>query len=142
MAIKHKYTIMCDEVRREDNGKFMILGMYNEAIGLPQIPFVMPALTFFQYLESDRPGMFHFKMRIEHLESGSRLVEGGGQLMFPKPGLGLNHMRLGNLVLTNPGMYNFVIEIEGQQNEPIIFPFNVILNAVLQGQMQMPQMGR
>jgi len=39
--------ILCDEVRREDNGKLLILGMYLGAILVPRIPFSMPSLSFF-----------------------------------------------------------------------------------------------
>ncbi len=28
MPITHQYTILCDEVRREDNGKLLVVGMY------------------------------------------------------------------------------------------------------------------
>ena len=28
MAMKHLYTLMCDEVRVENNGKLMIIGVY------------------------------------------------------------------------------------------------------------------
>jgi hypothetical protein len=140
MAIKHKFTLMCDEVRREDNGKLLIMGLYMDSIGLPQIPYALPSLTFFQILESDRPGTWGMKFKIEHLESGSRLLEGGGQMAFPRPGLGVNNLRFGNLLLTNPGIYNFVLEIEGQQADPIIVPFSVILN-LPQTQQQLNAIG-
>ena len=31
MAVTHNYTLVCDEVRREDNGKLLVLGLYNES---------------------------------------------------------------------------------------------------------------
>ena len=37
------FSILCDDVRREDNGKFMLLGLF-ETIGAPQFPVVHPAL--------------------------------------------------------------------------------------------------
>jgi len=39
--------ILCDEVRREDNGKLLIIGMYLGAILVPRVPFRMPRLSFF-----------------------------------------------------------------------------------------------
>jgi len=39
--------ILCDEIRREDNGKLFVLGMYLGAILVPRLPFRMPILTFF-----------------------------------------------------------------------------------------------
>lgn len=39
--------ILCDEIRREDNGKLFVVGMYLGAILVPRLPFRMPSLTFF-----------------------------------------------------------------------------------------------
>jgi hypothetical protein len=37
-------VIVCDDVRREGNGKELLIGVYPSAITLPAIPTVMPAL--------------------------------------------------------------------------------------------------
>lgn len=37
------YSVLCDEVRREDNGKWMFLGLF-ENIGVPQFPATHGAL--------------------------------------------------------------------------------------------------
>ena len=37
------FSILCDDVRREDNGKFMLLGLF-ETIGAPQFPVAHPVL--------------------------------------------------------------------------------------------------
>jgi hypothetical protein len=128
MAIKHKYTLICDEVRKEDNGKLMLIGLYQKVITLPQIPFVLPSLTFFQVLETDRPGSWTLKIRLQHLESGKNLIEGNGQMTFAQVGEGVNNLRFGNVTLVAPGSYNFVMEIDKQENDPIIVPFEVVLN--------------
>ena len=39
--------ILCDEVRREDNGKLLVIGMYLGSILVPRVPFRMPRLSFF-----------------------------------------------------------------------------------------------
>lgn len=39
--------IVCDEVRREDNGKLLVIGMYLGSILAPHVPFRMPKLSFF-----------------------------------------------------------------------------------------------
>ncbi|HEX8552453.1 MAG TPA: hypothetical protein VF681_12970 [Abditibacteriaceae bacterium] len=38
-----QYTVLCDDVRREDNGKLMALGIF-EHIGAPVFPFIHPRL--------------------------------------------------------------------------------------------------
>lgn len=133
--VKEKYTIICDEVRQENNGKFIIIGVYNGNITIPQIPFMLPSLTFFQTLESDRPGMLNVRMKIQHLESGKNLVEGMGAINFVRPGPGVSALRFQNIGLIAAGTYNFVQEIEGQ-NDPIIVPFDVML-VIPQPQFQM-----
>lgn len=37
------YSVLCDDVRREDNGKFILLGLF-ETIGAREFPAVHPAL--------------------------------------------------------------------------------------------------
>ena len=45
MALEHKYTVMCDEVRVENNGKFLIIGMYAGHMTVPQLPFIRQIYT-------------------------------------------------------------------------------------------------
>lgn len=125
--ITHKYTIVCDEVRQENNGKFILLGVYTPSIVVPQIPFVLPSLTFFQCLESDRPGTWSMQIRLQHLETGRTIVEGLGSLAFPQPGIGINPLKFGNVQLTAAGEYSLSIQFQDHR-EPFITGFNVILN--------------
>ena len=124
MAITHKYTLMCDEIRQENNGKLIFIGFYHDSMRSNTFPFRLPGLTFFMKLESDRPGQWSFKMRLQHLETGEKLVDAMGALEFKRPGPGFNPMRLPPLQFTAPGTYHFVIEIEGQP-EPILYEFIV-----------------
>jgi hypothetical protein len=137
--VKEKYTIICDEVRQENNGKFIVIGVYNGTITIPQIPFMLPSLTFFQSLESDRLGMLNVRLKLQHLETGKNLVEGMGAVNFLRPGAGVNALRLQNVGFTAAGTYNFVLEIEGQK-DPIIVPFDVML-VIPQPQFQQPMPG-
>lgn len=134
--IKEKYTIVCDEVRQEVNGKFIIIGVYQGTITIPQIPFTLPSLTFFQSLESDRPGMWQVRMKLQHLESGKNIFEGMGAVNFQRPGPGVSALRFPNVPLLAVGPYNFVQEFEDQK-DPIVTAFDVIL-VVPQQSQQMP----
>jgi len=117
---------MCDEVRQESNGKFLILGLYTPDMSIPQIPFVTPSLTFFIALESDRPGNFQVRFEIQHLDSGQRVAEGMGAFGIPRPGMGIAPIQLRNLGIPNAGTYVFSLTLEGQR-DPITYSFNVIL---------------
>jgi len=136
VAITHRYTIVCDEVRKEDNGKILVIGMYMGNIAVPQIPFSLPSLTFLQVLDSDRPGHFSMRLRVQHLETGNTLVDGHGGMMFQQPGVAVMPIRFGNIAFQAVGTYNFIVEVEGQQLEPIITSFVVTLNIPQQGQIQ------
>lgn len=127
MAITHKYTLICDDVRREDNGKLMILGLYMGTISLPQIPFIMPTLTFFLSLESDRVGQWSMRFKLQNLESGRNLIEGTGGIAIQQPGPGIAPIKLGGIQFQAVGAYNFIVEVEDQR-EPIITGFQVALN--------------
>ena len=127
MAFKHKYTIICDDFRREDNGKLMLIGMYVGTIVVPQLPFALPSLTFFNHLETDRPGNWSFKFTLQHLETGQKLVEGRGDADVQMPGNALAPIKLAPLQFNNFGAYNFIMELEGNA-EPIVVPFDVQLS--------------
>lgn len=126
MPITQKHVIMCDDVRREDNGKFIIIGMYTPDLAVPQIPFIMPTISFFAWLESDRPGSFPFRMRLENLESGQALTEGMGMMQFAQQGVGVTLIRFGGVQFTRPGAHVFSISVEGQ-SERLLTQFSVIL---------------
>ena len=129
MPITHKYTLICDEVRQENNGKFIVIGLYTNDMVVPQIPFVLPSLTFFVFVDSDRPGNYPFKLKFEQLESGKSLAEGMGMVQFQKPGIASYPIRLGNVQLANAGTYTFSLSIEDMKG-PIIVAFNVIIGVV------------
>lgn len=126
MAISAKYILMCDEVRQEVNGKFIIIGLYTPDMTIPQIPFGLPSLTFFVAVESDRPGNFQMRFSLSHLESGQHVVEGMGGVGFPRPGVGTMILPLRNVPIQSAGSYVFSLTIEGQR-DPITSTFNIIL---------------
>jgi len=56
------FSILCDDVRREDNGKFMLIGLF-ETIGAPGFPVAHPALYVMNCWCSG-VGIFRQKTRI------------------------------------------------------------------------------
>jgi hypothetical protein len=127
MPITHKYTLMCDEMRREDNGKLLLIGVYQDVILASQFPFALPGITFYMKIESDRPGSWSVRMRLEHLDSGEKMLEALGAITFQRPGPGINPIRLPPIQFKAPGVYHFVLEVEGQP-DPILYEFSVGLH--------------
>jgi hypothetical protein len=125
-TFNHKYTLVCDDVRREDNGKLIIIGLFTPDIVVPQIPFVFPMLTVFQVIESTRVGQFQFRSSLELLETGTKIAQAIGMVESKQPGILLNILRLGNLKIQSPGTYTFTTEFD-QSGEPIVYSFQVNL---------------
>jgi len=136
-----KFSLICDEVRREDNGKLLIIGLYLPDIVVPQLPFVLSSLTLFLSLESDTSGHAGFHLRLQRLETGQNLVETRGGMVFQRPGQAVSHLKFANVQFVAAGAYNFILDVDGQP-DPIIIGFNVILNVPEQRSLQNPPMPR
>lgn len=138
MAITHKYTLICDDIRQENNGKLILIGVYPGTITVPHVPFQLPSLAFFQVFESDRPARLSFRMRLERMDIGQAVAEGMGMLMVQRPGVGVAPVRFAPVAVPVFGTYSFTVNIEGEQ--PIIFTFDVAQPPQpVQGQPQFPQ---
>jgi hypothetical protein len=138
------FSIMCDEVRIENNLKFMIIGMYTPDMSVTQLPYIVPVLTFLFWLEGRIPNNYPFNAKLSHLESGAVIAQAMGAFGLLKPGRGLAPIRLVGLQFTQPGPYTFSLQI---QNEPeILHQFSVLLITpvmpTLPGVPGMPQFGR
>lgn len=127
MPITQKHAIVCDDFRQENSGKFIIIGMYTPDMQVAQLPVMLPTLTLFAWLESDRPGNFPFRFRLEHLETGKALAEGMGMMAFNKPGPGVTAIRIGGIQIASPGAYTFILQFDGQ-SERLLTQFSVIFN--------------
>jgi hypothetical protein len=125
MAINPKFSIMCDEVRVENNGKLMILGIYTPDMAVSQFPIVVPVLTFVFWIEGTIPGNFQFNARLVHLESGSEVAQAMGGFGLVKPGIGIAPIRLQGLTFMHPGPYTFSIRINGESE--ILHHFSINL---------------
>lgn len=126
MAITHKYTLVCDDIRIENNGKLMLIGIYLPDVVVQQIPFVLPTLTFVQSLESDTAGRFQFKWMLQHLESGNVVVQGVGLATFHVPGMGIAAIKTSNVQFPRDGSYSYAVIFDDGQT--LTHHFSVRLN--------------
>lgn len=126
MALEHKYTILCDDVRREDNGKLIILGMYFGAITVPQFPAILPTLTILSVFQADRPGNIPFTLRVQRLETGKSLLEAQGFANIQQPGPAVMPVKFGPVRFDEGGAYSVVTELQGQPGH-VLTDFTVLL---------------
>ncbi len=124
MALKHVYTVICEQARMEMFGKFSLIGVTTGGIGLPQIPFPIPMLTFFNLLHIDAPGVHKFTGKISQLLSGSVLAKAEGTINPPQAGPIVMPMQFANLQFGAFGAFTWSLEFEGL--EPFVTEFQVI----------------
>lgn len=67
-------SILCDDVRQERNGKFILIGLF-DAIGVPQLPVVYPRL-FMVTRWCSGEGEFKQRTRILKPDQSATLIEG------------------------------------------------------------------
>jgi hypothetical protein len=133
MSVRHTYTIICDDVRREDNGKLIILGMYMGTIVLQQLPATLPTLTILSLFESDRPESWSWKLSVQtqSVERSRTVAEARGFAQAQQPGPGILPVKFVGLTIDEEGAYNAVLEIDGQREPLAVIPFTVVLPARL-----------
>jgi hypothetical protein len=125
MPLIHKYSLLCDDVRVESNGKFIVIGVYTPNIHVPTLPFALPTLCFFTGFTSDTPGRYQMRAQLRHLETGHVLGELLG-MIEQGPGIGVFALRFPNVIFNQGGRYNLVLTIE-HHPDPFIVDFDVIL---------------
>ena len=63
-SINISQAIACDDIRQENNGKFILIGVYAGIIGLPFFPTHLP-LGFWMTAKPSRVGGYHIDFRIK-----------------------------------------------------------------------------
>ncbi|MGD0799666.1 MAG: hypothetical protein ABR910_18285 [Acidobacteriaceae bacterium] len=127
MALEHKYTLVCEDIRQENTGKWLIIGLYTHNITTAQLPFFMPSLAFFFCLTADAVGQHRFKVELRHLDTGTLIApELAGALGIQKPGPVILPIKLPPLQFRAHGSYSISAEFEGH-TEPFMTEFTVEL---------------
>ena len=85
-----QFSVLCDDVRREDNGKFMLVGIF-EAINAKKFPATHPSL-FVANRWSKGEGTFTQKIRIVNPKDNSLIFQTDEQV-FELPGDGAGGFR-------------------------------------------------
>ena len=106
------FSVMCDDVRREDNGKFMLIGLF-EAIGAKKFPAIHPCL-FVMNCWTAGTGDFRQKTRI--INKGGALLAEDRETPFHLKDLKTKHKiiaRFNNLKFDLPGEYAVEVLLDG-----------------------------
>lgn len=129
-----KYTILCDDVRREDNGKLIFLGVYLPDVIVTQIPLVIPQLVFFQLLEWPMAGHFTLHSSLDCLsdEGVGLVVTGVSVVQVERPMVAAHGIRFGNVNIQRSGDYVYRLFFENKQDVVAEYKFKVLLPPAIQ----------
>ncbi len=107
------FSILCDDVRREDNGKFMLIGLF-ETIGAASFPVMHPAL-FVMNCWCSGVGDFTQKTRIV-APGNTKLIE-DKETEFNLTSIKAKHRivaRFNNIRFNDPGEYAVEVLLNDQ----------------------------
>lgn len=74
----HNFTV-CDMVRVEDNGKFLLIGVYSNGVIFPQLP-TQFTMTIWMLVEGEKTGKSRFSFRATMPETDAKVFEASGEL--------------------------------------------------------------
>jgi hypothetical protein len=116
-----QFTVLCDDVRREDNGKFMLIGLF-EVVGGPTFPMTYPVL---RVVNRWCNGEGDYRQRVR-LVSGENVVIAESQETDVKLHDTMAHVTavtvFGNIVFPKPGKFWVEVLLNGdlKQRFPLI----------------------
>src|SRR5262245_20607167 len=81
--IKAEYAFLCDDVRQENNGKFIFIGAYSGDISISEFPTTLPARLVI-YLTNSEPAQYNTEF--EFSLNSKKFAMVAGSLTSAKPG--------------------------------------------------------
>lgn len=116
-AIKIRFGIVCDEVRREDNGKLLLIGVYSSSIIVQQLPAAL-VLALVIRVDNEKPTEIPMEFRILHNDTPLRKGKGvlnlrlGGQNVMAIPSIPLEKIEA-------EGRMSFQLRLRGRDWEEV-----------------------
>ena len=101
------FVIPCDQIRREDNGKLIAIGIYGENITIQQAPLVME-MSFIMWAAAEDVGEYEAEIEVflepelnavASFKFGFTATQPSDRIAIPMPPLPLNIGGAGSLVM-------------------------------------------
>ncbi len=119
-----QFSVLCDDVRREDNGKFILVGLF-EAINAKKFPAAHAALWVVnRWCKGE--GAFSQKIRIVNAKNNKPVFQTDDQA-FELTDIDRHHTlvsRFNNLVFPDPGKYWVEILLDNE----LVINYPIMLN--------------
>ena len=106
------FSVLCDDVRREDNGKFILIGLF-ETIGARKFPAMHPTLFIMNCWTS---GLGDFSQRSRIINKNGGLIAEDKETLFSLRDLRAKHRiiaRFNNLKFDSSGEYAVEVLLNG-----------------------------
>jgi Family of unknown function (DUF6941) len=71
--------VICEDIRTENNGKLMFIGVYSDAIAVQSVPVNLRSLAFALKLRVEEPGTFDFHFTVAY-DKNPKLLHGEGRI--------------------------------------------------------------
>ncbi len=115
-----QFSVLCDDVRREDNGKFFLIGLF-EIIGAKSFPAQHPILYVVNRWSN---GAGRFNQRIRLIDPDGNAVIESSDVEFSLTDISLSHTivsRFNGITFSSPGRYWLEILLDNKlkQRYPI-----------------------
>jgi hypothetical protein len=108
--VKVRFALVCDDSRREENGKLIFIGVYGANIIIPHTPITLPlSLILFHETEKTIQLPFHLRGRLED----APIIEATASVEFAAP-RGISSFPGIPLNISKPGLLSFQIKIGDQ----------------------------
>src|SRR5690348_11328478 len=107
-----KFAALCDDVRREDNGKLLFIGIYGRNIVIRRTP---ANLTLRMAVWVDAPNSLEGKLLFRCFVDDKKVSEGEGELRID--GAGLTIINVGPLVFQTKGSAALSVDLKFEDEE-------------------------
>ena len=107
------FSVLCDDVRREDNGKFILIGLF-ETIGARKFPAIHPTMYIMNCWIG---GLGTFRQRSRILGKNGKILAEDKETTFELKDLKAKHRiiaRFNNLKFDMPGEYAVEVLLNGE----------------------------
>jgi len=112
--LRLRATLLCDDVRREDNGKLLFIGVYTPGIRAARLPASIPLCAFLIW-DVGAPGVHQFRLQLRNAETGVTLLDGQATMDVRNAGAGYLTLKLGAIPFELPGAYQLLFMLDGDE---------------------------
>ena len=109
-----RFILISDDVRTEDNGKLIVIGLQGNEIHVPHLPVAIP-LAFTTGIMLEGGGAFKLSGKLMHGRSGEELLTFWAKGEAVKGGIAYVPFKFGSIQFREPGTYHVSIVVAGDE---------------------------